>query len=167
VRVGDLLFIRNRQKLGGIGRISRIEEGEDTKTFKRCPVCNASRLQRRTGSSSFRCSNGHEFEEPVELRQPIKTFRAHFDGSFFTLNRGPSADELKPFQLRNSTQLAIMPADLAGLIACIARRAPESVEALVSLVGEVRPLEDHEAEEELDLTPSGIDERTIIVKEFG
>jgi hypothetical protein len=110
VRPGDLLFLRNRSRLEGIGRVARIDEGHGNKMIRRCPICGNTRIhQRRRANLSYRCANGHEFDHPAETRLPVISFRAYFDGDFVSVTRRISPDELKPFQLRNSTQLAIMP----------------------------------------------------------
>jgi hypothetical protein len=166
VRPGDLLFLRNRDRLEGIGRIARIEEGLGDKTVRRCPICeNAQIHQRRRATLSFRCAEGHEFDRPAESRLPVKTFRAHFDGDFLSIMRRISPDELKPFQLRNSTQLAIMPADLDGLSQHVTRRAPDAGKRLLEWTNSSRHfVQDYDADDAPDLTPEGLDHRARMVK---
>jgi hypothetical protein len=95
----------------------------------------------------------------------VKTFRAYFDGDFVSIDRRIASDELKPFQLRNSLQLAIMPAALEELTQHIARRAPLAGKKLLQWTsGSLVPLQDHDADDTPDLTPEGMDERAKLMR---
>jgi len=115
VRMGDVLFLRNTDRLEGIGRISRIVEDVADKTFRRCPICGSSKMHERLRPPGYKCVNGHVFDRPAEITCCVKAFRAYFDGDYITVRRRITSDELRPFQLQNSTQMAIMPIDLIGL----------------------------------------------------
>jgi hypothetical protein len=162
VRTRDLLFLRNRDRLEGVGRIKRIEEGVAQKSFPRCPTCGTGRIHRRLRvKPAYKCSNGHLFDEPTVSRTPVKTFRAYFDGDFLNITRRISPAELRPFQLRDSTQLAIMPADLDGLVQHVIRRAPGVETRLLEWANVSRvSIADQDADERPILTPDGVDSRS-------
>ena len=52
VEVGDILFVRNRHRLEGVGRITRIETGSGEKLFFRCPECGSPRVSTPDGAPS-------------------------------------------------------------------------------------------------------------------
>ena len=59
VKVGDLLFIRSRSSLDGIGRIARIDEQRSEKRFIKCPECQTGRVHKRVGlRPTYKCSSG-------------------------------------------------------------------------------------------------------------
>jgi hypothetical protein len=164
--VGDLLFLRNRAHLEGIGRINAIEEGLGEKILRRCPVCGSGRIHQRKGvSPPYKCNEGHVFDQPNEIKLPVRTFKASFAGSWLSTDGRISVAELRPFELRDSKQLAIMPADADGLFRYVARRCSNIAPQLLAWRGVKGPtLEDTEADDGLDLTPTGTDEREQITR---
>jgi len=166
VQVGDLLFLRNRAHLEGIGRIDRIEEGLGEKKLFRCPVCGSGRLHRRKGMlPPFKCNEGHEFGDPKEILLKVHTYKALFEGNWIPTGNKISIGELRPFELRDSKQLAIMPVDASGLCRYVSRRCPNIADQL-SIWSGMHPtaLEDVDADNGSDLTPAGIDEREQIAR---
>lgn len=81
---GDLALLQGRDKLLGVARIERIDACEGTKKRLRCPVCGATKLNRRKVlSPEFHCYKGnHEFDTPVEEVVACMLFTAHFGDSF-------------------------------------------------------------------------------------
>jgi putative restriction endonuclease len=164
VEVGDFLYMRNKTSLDGIGRIARIDEGRSEKRFRKCPQCNSGRIHERVGvKPRFRCKNGHEFDEPIVVVEPVKTFNATFEGKWLDAGHDISVLEMRPFELRDSKQLAIMPADTDGLARYIMRRRPILAAQLKDwLQIDVGSLKDVEGDAPFDPTPQGADERERI-----
>lgn len=116
VQIGDLLFLRNRSYLEGVGRIKKIVEGVGEKVLHHCPICNSGRVHERKGMlPPYKCNKGHEFVQPKDIKLSVRTFKASFAGSWLSAGERISIGELRPFELRDSKQLAIMPADLDGV----------------------------------------------------
>jgi hypothetical protein len=166
VQVGDLLFLRNRASLEGVGRINLIEEGSGEKLLKRCPMCGSGRIHHRSGlSPPNKRNNGHEFDQPNEIKLPVRTFKALFAGSWLSVDQRISVPELRPFELRDSKQLAIMPADADGLCRFVARRCPEIALELLAWRGlQGAELVDTDAGDDPQYTPAGADERERITR---
>lgn len=74
-----------------------------------------------------------------------------------------SITELRPFELSNSKQLAIMPADADSLCRYVARRCPDAA-AQILVWGALKSgeLHDADADDTSTLTPPGMDERDLI-----
>jgi hypothetical protein len=160
VQVGDVLFLRNRIKLEGIGKVSRIETRTDIKQFLRCPTCGDRHVHRRTTKTlRFKCANGHEFADAKVVQKNVKTFRAVFDGDFISIPVTITAPELRPFQLRKSRQLAIMPVDLDALSSYVAGRFSAAMPTINFWLGDLAKLDDRAADELVSLTPEGEDYR--------
>ena len=166
LQVGDILFVRNRHRLEGAGRVTRIETGDGEKTFLRCPECGSPRIHfRRSVTPSYRCHAGHTFSDPQEVREAVKTFRAIYEGSYHATTAKIAAAELKPFHLRNTQQMAIMPVELDGISRYLARCDPAMSEALSQWLPQpANSLADDDADEAPDLTPIGFDERSRILR---
>ena len=166
VEVGDILFIRNRHRLEGVGRISRIETGSGEKSFSRCPDCGSSRVHaRKNAQPRYRCQIGHTFSEPRVVRERVDTFRAIYEGDYSAATARIEASELRPFHLRNSQQMAIMPADLAEISRYVARRDRAISDVLTRWLPSSRDgLSDDEADEGPDVSPTGVDERAKILR---
>jgi hypothetical protein len=166
VQVGDLLFLRNRTHLEGVGRIEAIAETTGQKTLQRCPECGTGRIhQRKHVVPRYRCMAGHEFAEPRHAMLPVRTFKASFAESWLPVATRITAAELRPFELRDSRQLAIMPADTDGLCRYVARRCPNIAPQLIGWYGgKENMIGDMDAYNGPDLTPDGFDERQRITR---
>ncbi|WP_210253354.1 HNH endonuclease [Bradyrhizobium yuanmingense] len=169
VKPGDLLFVRSRNSLHGVGRIGRVESSDGEKVVARCPICerriNTGRSTR--GRAAFKCAQGHRFEQPKLVAMPVVKYRAFFDGDYFKSNRPISSVELKRFCLRRSNQLAIMPVDMAQIVNFISGwESPEHFELLARWSRQSRKLDESDADEGPDLTPGGEDRRELAMREI-
>lgn len=166
VAVGDLLFVRNRYHLEGVGRIMRIDEGSGEKTLLRCPRCGSSRVRfRKSVEPAYRCHSGHLFSDPHYVAERVTIFKAAFLGNYQPVAVKINAAELRPFNLKNTGQLALMPADLDGICAYLARRDRSVVDKLIGWAPSLLDdLEDEDADESPELTPAGLDERARILR---
>jgi len=161
VETGDLLFVRSRTSLEGVGRISRIEASSGEKTLACCPRCGRPVL--RGSAPQLRCKSGHVFPEPEYKTIGVTKYRALFGGDWLPVKPGLSTVEIKRFYLRRST-LAIMPANRDGLIDFVGGWSPEVHDRLLSWSGRTPRLTDDAADNEPDLTPWGEDRRRAALR---
>jgi putative restriction endonuclease len=166
VQIGHLLFLRDRSRLEGIGRIQSIDEAPGQKIYRRCPECGTGRIHKRTTiEPPYKCDAGHEFSSPHELLEPVTTYKASFASAWLAVRSNITVMELRPFELRDSKQLAIMPADAGGLASYVARRCPEIAARLIGWIGGgLDALDDTKGNENVVLTPPGTDERDLIAR---
>jgi putative restriction endonuclease len=166
VQIGDLLFLRNRSRLEGVGRIQSIDEALGQKIFRRCPECGTGRFHKRaTIEPPYKCEVGHEFSSPREIVEPVTTYKASFAGAWLPVEANMMVAELRPFELRDSKQLAIMPADAERLASYVARRCPDIAARLIVWTGHgLDELDDAKGSERVILTEPGIDERDLIAR---
>lgn len=114
--VGDLVFIRDRQRLLGIATIQDITSKPGQKLMRRCPICRTVDLKgRKTVSPTYRCDEGHEFNEPLEQPTDVTQFDAHYADTFLEAAGAVSVAQLKAAAPRRSDQLSIEEVDLARL----------------------------------------------------
>ncbi|MBB4362189.1 hypothetical protein GGD65_003214 [Bradyrhizobium sp. CIR18] len=162
VKAGDLLFVRSRTELQGVGRIGHIEMSYGEKVIARCPSCGQM-VQSRKWTERGRCKRGHEFIAPKLTTMEVRKFRAHFDRDWMPTARPVSNIELKRFHLRRSNQLAIMPVALDEIVSFVGSwEGRESYQRLVGWLRDVRTpyVEDGEP----DLTPPGEDHRVSALR---
>lgn len=96
IREDDLLVLRNRYGLIGLGRVERVDTWPDFKTRFRCPKCQTTDMkQRKFKVPKWRCGNGHEFAVRVEEEIPVTAFRAHYEHSWTPLPDAISAADLR------------------------------------------------------------------------
>jgi putative restriction endonuclease len=161
VKRGDLLFVRSRTRLQGIGRIGRIQVSMGEKIVARCPVCGQTvPMGGRTSREPGRCKKGHQFNQPKLTPMPVTKFRAHFDGDWITIEHPVSAVELKRFHLRKSSQLAIMPVALDEIVSFVGGWEGQVSNArLLSWLRNFGILNHQDSDDGPDLTPDGADYR--------
>lgn len=108
VSIGDLLFIRDRRRLVGVGVISSIREYDAQKERMRCPTCNTPNIKRRsTKRPQWRCVEGHEFDSPNVESISTRAFEAWYGDSFVPATELVTSEELKAAALRRNDQLSI------------------------------------------------------------
>src|SRR5690606_8418515 len=104
---GDLLFVRNRTQLEGIGRIESIHGTRADKITLQCPQCGSGSIElRKIRKPAYRCLHGHLFDTPQQVARPVDTFIARYARGFLRLRKKISVDELRPFELRSNKQLS-------------------------------------------------------------
>lgn len=83
VSEGDLMVLRNKQRVLGIARIVRLESSAGTKTLSRCPQCGIATIkERKEKRPRYRCKEKHTFEEPRVTEEKCTHYAAWFDGTF-------------------------------------------------------------------------------------
>lgn len=109
VKEGDIVIIRDREKILGVSIIEKLESHSTTKTVFKCPHegCDAKKIRpRETIKPKWRCDNGHEFAEQKIVLEPAKEFIANY-GSSFQMLEDVSLLQLKSESPRYNIQLSI------------------------------------------------------------
>lgn len=167
VKERDLLFIRSKTGLQGVGRINSIDIGAAQKEIARCPECRCSigATRTRRNRSIFHCKNGHSFSTPVLDASDVRTFRARFGRDWIPLGNGISTIELRRFHLSKSALLSIMPANRDALVDFVdSWSSGQFRDRLLMWCGRSGILGDDEANEDPDLTPEGQDRREAVLR---
>jgi len=160
VSKGDLIVLRDSQHALGVARVEEVTSGRGTKLIQRCPECRSPNLKERVKKRPrWRCSNGHEFEKPLQREQPVAKYVARFNESFIRIDKTITAGQLKGIALRPSDQLSMEELDLAGFERLLLP-SEKSLE-LVAAIGFVRSPAPDEADDEdaTDVVLSFTDER--------
>lgn len=128
-RVGtaDLVLIRDRGGLIGVGRIGRITPESSTKVRNRCPVpgCGIVQLKHRSAAlPRYRCAEGHTFDEPAVETVGCTRYTAEFS-SFVAAPRAVTYEQMRAACPKFNAQNAMQPIDLATLTAPLVAAAPE------------------------------------------
>lgn len=130
LQAGDLVVLRNSERMLGIAQIERIEQKPATKIMLRCPECSTTALKERQNKRPrFRCQRGHEFEKPLEDVKNVTAFQAHYEHSFVSVPDAIPVADLKAEALRPSDQLSIEEIEV-----------PQIEHALISANPQVRDL---------------------------
>lgn len=120
--VGDLVLLRDEKGSLGVAFVEELQEAAGHKRHRRCPSCGTSQLsRRRTLKPTFRCTNGHTFDAPVETMADVSEYRAVYCRSFLPF-RGLDAAELETLCKARSRQNAIRELDLDRTIAILRKR---------------------------------------------
>lgn len=124
---GDLVLIRDRERLLGIAQIEQITSAPGKKTILRCPECSATDLkQRKLKLPKFRCGRGHEFDTPMEDLTDVTVFAAHYENTFVDATDAVSVAEIKAAALRPNDQLSIEEIDIRKIERRIMAAFPET-----------------------------------------
>jgi hypothetical protein len=114
VSEGDVIVLRSRIKILGIARIEEILTGEGEKQRLRCPVCGISQIKERvTMQPRWACRDHHAFDAPKRETVSVKTFEAHYGGTFRPAPRALTMQQLNDAVMRPSDQMSIKELDLA------------------------------------------------------
>jgi len=112
---GDLVVLRKENAVLGIGTVAQISEKDGVKRHRRCPECNSTDIrERRVKLPQWKCGScRHEFSEPTESRDKIRSYMAKIEG-FTRLNCPPSVKEVKQCAMGGDgtlSQLSILQLD--------------------------------------------------------
>jgi hypothetical protein len=137
---GDLVFVRDRDRVLGMARIEKIKVGTGVKTRLRCPVCNTPQIkERHEKAPRWRCVSGHVFESATEEQVQVATYDAQFDGHYVELNNALRVSELKSAATRPSDQLSIEEVDIRGIADRIGSAGTSARELLEHFLQATRP----------------------------
>lgn len=85
VAAGDILVLRDRSSVLGLGQVESIRSSNGTKRHFRCPTCGIPQIQaRKKRQFRYRCADGHEFDHALEEAAPCTIFRAIFKQPFLS-----------------------------------------------------------------------------------
>ena len=116
IAVGDLIFVRDRQKVFGMARIERIETSKGEKTRLRCPDCGTPAIkERRRLTPKWRCKSGHTFAQATREYVDVTAFRAHYANTFVDLGGDVSVGDLKGAAPKPNDQASIEEVDASLL----------------------------------------------------
>lgn len=169
---GDLIVLRDNRRVLGMARVAEVTTRLGTKLLRRCPNCQTTSLKKRVRKTpSWRCSSGHEFDDPSEREERVTKYEAYFADSFIRLDREISTTQLKSAALRPSDQLSIEELDLARLERLLSPTGGEALDMAItaSFVDTAMPdeIEEHSIEEDGDSensVPSMADDRKKILR---
>lgn len=170
VNEGDLVLIRDRISVQGVGRIRRISSRAGTKRVFRCPRCRTLSIkQRSTLQPRWRCANGHAFKRPKESSRRVTLFAADYGGTFVRFRPEISAERAKAATMRPSDQLSIEELDGVKLLRTLDGDERQNARALARLLfSAVAPEFRSELklmrEEENSYVVSGVDEREFTMR---
>lgn len=151
VKVGDIVIIRNRDKILGISIIEKLESRSTTKTMFKCPYegCDAKKIRPRKKKPKWRCSNRHEFDERKEVLKPATEFIAHY-GVYFKELQSISLDKLKKESLHFNIQFSIQELNLQW-----------TKELLGTVASSILSLTDREADKDIPDLLEGDQRKTV------
>lgn len=102
IKTGDIAVIVNKKEVLGIAKISRIIIYNSTKDRRRCPICgDVNYDERKTKLPKYRCSQKHEFEEPVSETIEIVKYEAFYSSTFILPKIKVPVNELRPYFHKN------------------------------------------------------------------
>ncbi|MBW7619198.1 HNH endonuclease [Citrobacter portucalensis] len=82
VKKGDIVIITDRKNVLGISIIDNLSSSKYFKVRNRCPHNNCTPVKlthRKNKKPEWRCSNGHEFEQPKLEKVPAIAFKAEYN----------------------------------------------------------------------------------------
>ena len=146
IRRGDFIAIWDKVALIGISVVEKVEKGFGTKPVRRCPSCGRSSIkQRKDLRPAFRCYQClHEFDEPIEIVKPVKTFRSIHPASWIDLTAALSGAELRAVCKSPKSQQSLRPLDWDRFIAALSgRAAPRILSRIPGLINSWTAAEGH------------------------
>ena len=127
VSQGDLVLLRDRKRLLGMGLVERIISGPGTKKQFRCPDCKVTGIKERQRlSPRWRCNNGHTFAEALEEEVTVTLYEAHYGSTYLSADGRVSASEIRSTTMRPSDQLSIQELDPVRLEELLMESFPEA-----------------------------------------
>ena len=125
IKTGDLAFIRDREELIGVALIEAVTAEPGEKELLRCPVCRKTGIrERRNRRPPFRCSNGHEFEQPERAIIQVTKYEARYGGTFVEARGAVSGIDLRRAAFRTNDQMSIEEIDASQIADIVASAAP-------------------------------------------
>lgn len=138
IQPGDFIAIWDKVALVGISVVERVEKGFGTKPVRKCPSCHRSSIKRRTDlRPAFRCFRClHEFDEPIEIVKPVKTFRSIHPASWIDLTAALSGAELRAVCKSPKSQQSLRPLEWDRFLAALTGRAAPRLLTRISAASE-------------------------------
>ena len=118
-----------------MARIQYIKSFTAPKPRNRCPSCATTSIKdRKQKSPVWRCSDGHEFDDPVVDNEEVNAYEADYGNTFLPLDSTFSVQHLKDAALRPNDQLSIEEIDVAPLAERTVSAGPEARDLLTSFL---------------------------------
>ncbi|MES0032095.1 hypothetical protein [Mesorhizobium sp. M0040] len=125
VAVGDVVLIRDAERLLGIARVEAIDAEKGEKRLHRCPVCRDSGLKRRAVKlPEYRCDSGHEFDTPLAEDVVVTRYAAHFRSSFAGAMSSVPKERIRAAAFRPNGQFAIEEIDVQAIAGDLREAVP-------------------------------------------
>ncbi|MFP2908577.1 HNH endonuclease [Pyxidicoccus sp. 3LFB2] len=132
---GDLMVLRNKERVLGIANVVRLERSKGTKRLSRCPQCGIATIkERKEKRPRYRCREKHTFDKPRVTVEKCTHFAAWFDGTFKPVEGVIPVEAVRPACPRFNGQLAMQQVVLDSL-----EGAAKSLRRLSETVPVVRP----------------------------
>ena len=136
VAAGDFLILCERARAFGIARIESIDSEPSTRVLQRCPVCKGTGIkERKTKQPTYRCNDGHEFQEPVRETAPCTKYTAAFGATFTSFDEAFGRDFLRPGCPRYSDQLAMQEYQFARMETEFRNSFPRAAATIAKFTG--------------------------------
>lgn len=115
LRVGDPIALWDKERLLGVSVIEEIETSPGTKSLRRCPNCNTTRIsERKRVSPRFRCMKcRHEFASPLIDVVDVELYRARYDAAWTSLDGLLDEREIRSLAVHPGDINAMRPLDWA------------------------------------------------------
>lgn len=109
IRVGDVLVIRDHERIYGFGAVERISTRAGTKPMLRCPFCGRAKVsERRVALPRYRCTAcTEEFPEPTRIDEPVTVYEAEYGRNWYPFLSRVPVDALETLYLNRDRQNAI------------------------------------------------------------
>ena len=147
---GDVVLLRDRNKMLGVARVERVTSREGSKQRFRCPTCGVTNIKERSRKTPrWRCNKGHEFGVRKDERVTVTHFAAHFQGTFQSSQANIQTSEIKKTALRPSDQISIEELDPDRLMLTLGAQVPYLADLLVGMA-QTRTLMPDDADERDD-----------------
>lgn len=122
---GDIVLLRDRNKLLGVARVERVTSREGPKKRYRCPHCGTATIrERKTLTPRWRCEKGHLFDVRSEETVTVTKYKAHFWETFRSPGTLIPASEIKSTAPRPNDQQSIEELEPDRLMNTIGARMP-------------------------------------------
>jgi hypothetical protein len=112
----DVIILRSRSDVLGVARIEQILSAQGAKERLRCPHCHVTNIKERARTQPrWACKNQHTFDEPERQTVSVKTFEAHYGGTFCPAPPGLTLPLVNDAVMRPSDQMSIKELDLGKI----------------------------------------------------
>jgi hypothetical protein len=132
--LSDVVVLRDRDGLLGVGVVEEIRSRAGAKVLRRCPDCRTTKIRRRAKlSPPYRCAVGHRFSTPFEDTRDCVEFEARFAKSWRSCPGAVPLGSLRDACRRHNNQLSMQQLDVTRL-GHLLGTAPEFRRALLQVV---------------------------------
>ena len=139
IAVGDILVLRSKRSLLGVGVLEKIRSGSGTFNRNRCPFCNSTNVRERTTiSPRFKCGNQQckrEFQDTEAESVSVQDFVGYYGSSWVDLFDEINVQAVKKCCFNPDTQHAMTPIRWNEFL----RNLPDRYKKIVSVFTGIHP----------------------------